>query len=141
MHNRYGKLNGISTSKEIYNRPFSFANGLIEIPLSTINLGGISIPFAGGVYLRILPYRIFKFGIKTILRKANFYTFYFHPWEIDYDQPRIDNIKFNYKFRHYTGLKSCYAKLEKLLSDFSFVPVKDYLNTDSLSEREMVSDR
>jgi hypothetical protein len=46
--------------------------------------------------------------------------FYFHPWEIDPDQPRFDNISFKARFRHYTNLGRMEARLRAVLADFSW---------------------
>ena len=43
------------------------------------------------------------------------YNFYLHPWEFEPDQPRMNNIKLNYKIRHYTGLKHTKEKFIKLI--------------------------
>lgn len=128
FHNRYGKLNSKASIKRCTkNGLFQYSNGLIEVPMPTLNLLSISIPWGGGAYFRLMPYPIFKQGIKTILNKNKLFTFYFHSWEIDNDQPRIKNIKLNYKLRHYTGLKNSYMKLERFLKDFSFTSIRDYL--------------
>jgi len=46
--------------------------------------------------------------------------FYFHPWEIDPDQPRIDNAGWKSRLRHYTNLGRMQADLTALLRDFSW---------------------
>lgn len=128
LHNRYGKINikRNSISKNT-NKIFRFPNGLIEVPLPTIKFMNISVPWGGGAYFRLMPYKIFRIGIKRVLNQKGVYTFYFHPWEIDYKQPRVKNIKLNYKIRHYRGLKNAYHKLEKLFKEFSFTSIKSYL--------------
>jgi polysaccharide deacetylase family protein (PEP-CTERM system associated) len=128
LHSRYGKLNSkAATVTCTKNGIFQFHNGLFEIPLPTLNIIKVSIPWGGGAYFRLIPYSIFKVGIRKITKKNKIFTFYFHPWEIDNEQPRIKNIKLNYKIRHYTGLKNSYNKLEKLLKDFSFTTIKSCL--------------
>lgn len=126
MHKRYGKLSVNAQPNE----PFQFLNGLIEIPISTLRYFGINFPWGGGAYFRLIPYPIFKLGIKRIQKKNNIYVFYFHPWEIDFSQPRIKNLKLNYKIRHYGGLKLAYNKIQKLLKDFSFISIKEFLNNN-----------
>jgi hypothetical protein len=44
--------------------------------------------------------------------------FYFHPWEIDSDQPRIDGIDGKTRFRHYVNIDRMEQRLNRLLSDF-----------------------
>jgi hypothetical protein len=44
--------------------------------------------------------------------------FYFHPWEIDHDQPRIPGTSFKTRMRHYLNLDRTFSRLTRLLSDF-----------------------
>jgi hypothetical protein len=49
---------------------------------------------------------------------------YIHPWEIDPEQPRFPASALS-QFRQYTGLRRTAAKLERLLRDFRFAPIKE----------------
>ena len=125
LHNRYGRLNlKLTTDTNTNTGIFKFPNGLIEVSLSTLNLMGASIPWGGGAYFRLLPYPLFRAGIKKILNNR-IYVFYFHPWEIDPAQPRIKRLRWDYRLRHYWGLDNTLNKLEKLLQDFSFVTIRE----------------
>ena len=113
---------------------------IVEFPLSTIRVAGVNIPIAGGGYLRLFPYRFIRWGI----RRINEYdqqpaVIYFHPWEIDPDQPRI-NAGWKSRFRHYTNQGRMESKLRRILNDFSFAPVKHvfrmYLNRHGLETSE-----
>jgi hypothetical protein len=44
--------------------------------------------------------------------------FYFHPWEIDPDQPRIAAAGWRSTFRHYLNLRRMQGRLERLVRDF-----------------------
>ena len=44
--------------------------------------------------------------------------FYFHPWEIDPSQPRIEGLGLKTRFRHYLNLSKVEARLARLLTDF-----------------------
>ncbi|MFQ5736274.1 MAG: XrtA system polysaccharide deacetylase [Thermodesulfobacteriota bacterium] len=112
FHDRYG-FAGCS------DRPFSWPNGLAEIPLSVYRVRGLTLPLAGGGYFRLLPYAYFKFFLKRLNRNQNCFTFYLHPWEFDPGQPRID-VPLGYRFRHYINLKFTEKYLRRLLTDFSF---------------------
>jgi hypothetical protein len=46
--------------------------------------------------------------------------FYFHPWEIDAEQPRVAGIDAKTRFRHYVNLHRTEQRLERLLGDFSW---------------------
>ena len=61
---------------------------------------------------------------------SSVYVFYFHPWELDPDQPRVYQAKLSYRFRHYNNLKKTTKKLISILQDFgncNFVSCNDYI--------------
>ena len=49
---------------------------------------------------------------------------YLHPWEVDPEQPRqpLGGLR---GFRHYVNLKQTLPKLDRLLREFRFVPVRE----------------
>jgi hypothetical protein len=49
---------------------------------------------------------------------------YFHPWEIDPDQPRIQ-AGLKSRFRHYLNLKRMEGKIEYLLMNLQFSTMWD----------------
>jgi polysaccharide deacetylase family protein (PEP-CTERM system associated) len=94
---------------------------LIEIPMTTLRLGGRNLPCAGGGYFRLLPYAVFRAGLRRFNRKeAAPGLFYTHPWEIDAGQPVVAAAPAMAKFRHYLNLKRMPARLACLLRDFSW---------------------
>ena len=107
---------------------------LVEAPPSTIRMGGMNLPVAGGGYFRLLPYGWTRFGIDrlnaTEQRPAIFYT---HPWEIDPGQPRLPLSRLS-GMRHYANLDTTEAKLVRLLADFRFAPLADLLIADGKLE-------
>ena len=46
--------------------------------------------------------------------------FYFHPWEIDPQQPRVTNASMRSKLRHYTNLDVMAEKLKQLVMEFEW---------------------
>ena len=100
--------------------PFRPGGGrLWEIPLTTLRVSARNLPCAGGGYFRLLPYGAYRRGLARLNRREERPgIFYFHPWEIDPDQPRIDAAGRLARFRHYVGLRSMRARLERLLRDF-----------------------
>ncbi|WP_295957135.1 XrtA system polysaccharide deacetylase [Rhodoferax sp.] len=100
---------------------YSVRDGLIEIPITTIRLYGKNFPSSGGGYFRLLPYFLTKLMISKVLSSdQQAAMFYFHPWEIDIDQPRISGVNMKTKFRHYVNISRMERKLGKLLEDFSW---------------------
>ena len=93
---------------------------ILEIPLSTVKLFGINVPISGGGYMRLLPYGLISRGLAKINQDEKHpFVFYLHPWELDPEQPRMNNISVLSKFRHYTNLHGTADKLKRLLNDFS----------------------
>lgn len=101
--------------------PFRPTSGqLVEIPLTTVELLGCRLPCGGGGYFRILPYSLSKSGLRRVNSKDKMPgVFYFHPWEIDVDQPRMKTSLLS-RFRHYHNLGHTKSRLLQLLKDFSW---------------------
>jgi polysaccharide deacetylase family protein (PEP-CTERM system associated) len=97
------------------------ARDFIEVPLTTIEILGRRLPSAGGGYFRLLPYWLSRWAMKRVNEKDNApCMFYFHPWEIDPDQPRPAGVGFKSRFRHYTNLDVMEEKLRAVLGDFKW---------------------
>jgi polysaccharide deacetylase family protein (PEP-CTERM system associated) len=95
--------------------------GIDEIPLSTLPLFGKNMPISGGGYFRLYPYSVTRWAVNQFVkRETQPYIFYMHPWEIDPDQPRMDNISFKTRFRHYLNLKKVNSRLTALLTEFQW---------------------
>jgi polysaccharide deacetylase family protein (PEP-CTERM system associated) len=107
---------------------------LAEFPMSTANLLGLKLPVSGGGYFRILPYWLTRTGLRQLNRRRPF-AFYLHPWELDPGQPRIRVGAFS-RFRHYTNLASCEARLRRLLDEFSFTCMHEVLQQRGLLAAE-----
>ena len=57
------------------------------------------------------------------------YSFYFHPWEIDPEQPRVAGVSVKSKLRHYLNLSRMEGKIVRLLEDYQWDTMKSlYLN-------------
>ncbi|EHR42187.1 XrtA system polysaccharide deacetylase [Alishewanella jeotgali] len=107
-------------------QPYLRPEGIWECPMPVLNKVGRQWPIAGGGYFRLLPYWLSKKCIEQYLQQsASPYMFYFHPWEIDPEQPRIDAAPYKSRFRHYTNLNRMQGKLSRLLQDFQWRSVQD----------------
>jgi polysaccharide deacetylase family protein (PEP-CTERM system associated) len=94
-------------------------NGLLEIPVTTLRLGGRNLPSSGGGYFRLLPYGVSRWMLRRVNeRDRQAAVFYFHPWEIDAAQPRIPGIDAKTRFRHYVNIGRMEDRLQQLLRDF-----------------------
>ena len=93
----------------------------LEIPISTVEIAKYRFPCGGGGYFRLLPYRLSERALRRVNTKdAMPGVFYFHPWEIDPDQPRIPGLGRRTRFRHYTNLSRMEGRLERVLEAFSW---------------------
>jgi polysaccharide deacetylase family protein (PEP-CTERM system associated) len=94
---------------------------ILEVPLSTARLAGRNLPCGGGGYFRIAPYAYFRWAIQRLnARERQPAVFYFHPWELDPDQPRVRGVPLKSRFRHYANLDRMEARVQRLLADFEW---------------------
>lgn len=94
-------------------------SALLEVPPTTVDWHGRNLPAAGGGYFRLLPYAASRWLIGQVNgRDKRPAMFYFHPWEVDPQQPRIPGAPLKSRFRHYVNLSRMEAKLARLCVDF-----------------------
>ena len=128
-HDRYG-IPGASREPAQISAPSG--RRLTEFPLATARLCGMSVPVSGGGYFRLLPYWITRGGLRQInLREGRPAAFYVHPWEVDPEQPRVQ-VGLLSRWRHYTNLQRCEARLQRLLADFKFDTMRAVLRSRGL---------
>ncbi len=90
-----------------------------ELPMTTVRLGGRNLPCSGGGYFRLMPYSLFRMGLRSLNRSEHRSgIFYFHPWEVDPAQPRITAASRSARFRHYVNIAAMSGRLDRLLQDF-----------------------
>ena len=127
-HDRYG-IPDAERFPHVLHRP---AGEIIEFPPSTVQFGSTNIPISGGGYFRLLPYSLFKLGWQTLHRRESKPAIFFlHPWEVDPEQPVVPGTKLNI-WRHRVNLKRTEGRLNQLLNDFSFAPVRQVLESRNL---------
>jgi len=119
-HDRYG-IPGFGRNARRYETP---SGGIYEVPIATARISSNRlVPVGGGGYLRLLPYCYTAAGVRRINdSESQPACVYFHPWELDPDQPRLTSSLVS-TIRTYYGLRSMAGKLERLLSDFAFGPL------------------
>ncbi len=104
---------------------------LLEIPASTVRIGRLDLPVAGGGYFRLLPYGWTAWGIHRLNRvERRPAVFYLHPWEIDPGQPRLPVRGFS-RFRHYHNLGRTEIRLRRLLRAFRWGPLVDWMSIEA----------
>lgn len=92
---------------------------LVELPVTTALFAGRRMAAGGGGFFRVLPYGLSRWAIRQVnQRDGRPAIFYFHPWEIDPDQPRVPDASLKSRLRHYTNLDAMAGKLRQLIRDF-----------------------
>jgi polysaccharide deacetylase family protein (PEP-CTERM system associated) len=127
-HDRYG-IPGAAAEPGAIAAPSG--RRLIEFPMSPASFLGLKVPVSGGGYFRLLPYGLTRRGLRQINARRRPFVFYLHPWEIDPAQPRIAASPLS-RWRHYTNLDRCEARLTRLLGEFRFAPMIDVLRAQGL---------
>lgn len=112
-------LYGIPDAPRFAYNPLPNDAAFIEIPITTTDIFGYRLPCGGGGYFRLFPYRLSRWAINRVNRQdCESAIFYFHPWEIDPEQPRQVGVSVKTRFRHYLNLHRTEARLTQLLKDF-----------------------
>ena len=124
LHDRYGRPNAPRFPFEIRRN----GNGrLIGFPIGTVRLLGVNLPIGGGGYFRLLPLAVSRWRIRRVnARERQPLMFYFHPWELDPEQPRPP-MAWRHRFRHYVGLQREEAKLAGFFRRLGFGTARDVL--------------
>lgn len=129
MHDTYG----IPDAERFPHILNTGAGPLVEFPLTTLPLQlgwkNVQLPIAGGGYLRLFPVELLSWGIKRInTLEQQPAVLYFHPWEIDPEQPRIKEAGLKSRFRHYVNLDKTEDKLRRLYSAIQFTSMHNLLS-------------
>jgi polysaccharide deacetylase family protein (PEP-CTERM system associated) len=96
------------------------ADGVVELPMTTLRVPGRTLPFSGGGWFRLMPQAVFAAGLARANRQGRRGIFYFHPWEIDPGQPRVADLSRAARFKCYIGLSAMAGRVAALLRDPRF---------------------
>jgi len=128
-HGRYGRLEGSWESSE--DGCLIADNGLVEIPVSNLHYGPLTVPLGGGGYFRAYPAFFFVEAMRFLLSRKGLFTFYMHPWEVDPGQPRVKGLRAAGRVRHYLALDKTAGKLRYVLRKSKgnkLTSCKEYIN-------------
>jgi polysaccharide deacetylase family protein (PEP-CTERM system associated) len=131
-HDHYGMPDSPRFAYEV--RP-----GLTEIPITTLRVLKRNLPSSGGGYFRLLPYALSRWMLGRVNaadRESG--VFYFHPWEIDTEQPRVAGISSKTRFRHYVNIHRMEGRLNRLLGDFKWGRM-DQIFLDKLAQPAVIA--
>jgi polysaccharide deacetylase family protein (PEP-CTERM system associated) len=109
-HDHYGW----AASPIAAHRPVA-GSDFVELPITMIRFAGRSMTTGGG-FFRLLPSFLTDQAVEQVNTRAGRPgVFYFHPWEIDPDQPRVAGAPLKSKLRHYARLGAMAGKLRHLV--------------------------
>ncbi|NBC32099.1 MAG: DUF3473 domain-containing protein [Alphaproteobacteria bacterium] len=115
-HDHYGMVNAPRTAF-LPGGP----DGVVELPMTTVERFGHRWPCSGGGYFRLFPYALSRAAMRRVNRADGMpCIFYTHPWEIDPDQPRPAGLSRKTRFRHYVNLSRTAGRIDRLLRDFGW---------------------
>jgi polysaccharide deacetylase family protein (PEP-CTERM system associated) len=116
VHDRYG----IPGAPRFPYRPLPDVPDFVEFPPSTFRWLGMTLPCAGGGYLRIYPPFVTRYALRSINGgEAQPAVLYVHPWELDPEQPALPGGTLQ-NLRHRANIGAMGARLAELLSRFRF---------------------
>jgi len=119
-HDRYGIPDA---PRFAHWRELASGRAICEVPMATVRLGQHNLPAAGGGYLRLLPMRYTRWAINRIhSHDRQPAILYFHPWEVDPQQPRLA-ASWKTRIRHYAGLGKTEARLDRILTEHRVEPI------------------
>jgi polysaccharide deacetylase family protein (PEP-CTERM system associated) len=96
-------------------------DGLLEVPITTVRVRDRNLPAGGGGYFRLMPYSMSRWMMRKVNRDdRQSAIFYFHPWELDPQQPRPEGLDLKSRFRHYVNLHRMEDRIRALTRDFAW---------------------
>jgi hypothetical protein len=123
-------------SKDICKIDLPSGRSIIEVPMSTVTIFGKTLPIAGGGYIRHFPYTVTRWAIKYI-QKTRPAVVYMHPYEIEtglrsfpteHLAPKDKNRAVKHHKLQLRNRHTMSRKLNKLLSQFEFAPLKKVIS-------------
>ena len=118
----------------------SSGRGIWEIPATTLDIGPVRIPAAGGLWLRLFPGGFSYAALRQGSRVGQIRMVYLHPYDIDAECPilwrglALRSLPFLFA-RHYR-LAWANEILTSLLSEFHFVGIREYLRLCAMGREE-----
>ncbi len=114
---------------------------MVEVPLSTVHRGGMSLPVSGGGYFRLLPYAFIRRAFKTVNAEGRPFVVYCHPYEFRRRPLRcprgFDGLGYWKRRRLETKANlfrsTMRPKLAKLLDQFRFCSFREALSDEITS--------
>ncbi|HEX8265502.1 MAG TPA: glycosyltransferase [Pyrinomonadaceae bacterium] len=113
-----------------------------EIPYSTARVGNYLLPISGGNYFRQLPYTLMRRKVQNWIETEEApFVLYFHVWELDEEQPRINAASRMTRVRHYRKLDKMAWILNENLSRYRFTNCSEFLGLADVHRRDAETQR
>jgi len=103
-----------------------------EFPPSSFKFARWMFPISGGNYYRQFPHTIIKHAVEHWHRSfKDPFVMYFHIWELDPEQPKINSGSFLSRVRHYRNLDKMTWVLKDYFQKYNFTNIADYLGLET----------
>lgn len=103
---------------------------LIELPVTTARLRQRNLATGGG-FFRLLPAAFSNWAFRQVNGEGRPAVFYFHPWEVDPEQPRVADAPLRSKVRHYSRLGGMSGKLDRLCRGFAWTRIDQVVEAEA----------
>jgi polysaccharide deacetylase family protein (PEP-CTERM system associated) len=141
LNSRYYRFpwwDGAEHAERFPNTLWFGTKNLFELPSTTARILGQNLPLAGGAFLRLLPLSVFRWALRRANRCGHPGVFYLHPPDLDARDQDPHEPRCNPTFRKrllqwelYVGRSGNERKLRKLLSEFPFTSIREWINSNS----------
>ncbi len=139
LHSRYYRIPGREGAQDAERFPCTLAFGnrcLFELPPTTLRIMGQNLPFSGGAFLRLLPLSLFRRAIRDANKCGHPSIFYLHPHDLDAQNlhrpmPKPKLKKRLMQWGLHVGRSRNEGKLRKLLAEFSFTSIQEWMDSNS----------
>ncbi len=115
-------------SKRFAHQVHTNGKAIWEFPYSTRDLGVGLLPISGGNYFRQIPYTLMRKAVREWHETEDEpFIFYFHVWELDPEQPRINAASRYNRIRHYRKLDKMEWILKENIQKYNFCETAEFL--------------
>ena len=110
--------------------PYETRRGTItELPHATARVLGVRVPIGGGNFLRQIPARYtFRAFDRWVHEDKRPFMLYFHPWELDSEQPEVSAFGAVMRVRQYRNLGKISYLLPRYFERARFTSAAEYLS-------------
>lgn len=104
-----------------------------EFPATTLEIGAVRAPAAGGLWLRLFPFFVTRLALRQGESRGQPRLVYLHPYDLDPECPRLfSSLSFGsvpFMFARSFRLGQTESILRSMLQSFRFTSIRDWLHT------------